>query len=640
MSARRQGKEDAIPPDLVERVRTQLDEGARVRRSLPIGGRISVDHPVPFLLVHRRPDSDDAGTEALIRSEAAYLTVPRERRFQKEVSGLVGQVVESLGGQFGGFLLIELWSATLSPQEVEDLGVEQRPRFRILVPRDDDPGELVDSLDDALARIRLRRLGARVRVASVAKCAPKGAPELLSADQAAGLHCTRLGLEVFPVYQNPDGSEVYPELLRRFKRLLSRALRRTFYEFARTSTTHRPAHFHVLGRRAVVKAVWEVDRQLAAVADEFDFLLQVSPANSQVAWSDFKRSRYEKEPRLHYRHHPFDPARLKRRLFQVPIERIEDPALSLLFRQKQEELDRQITMLVDRNTPRFLHGSLQLYGRIEDELVREASVILESVPPHSREAPGASALDAASFADRAREELAFYEKEWKRVSRTVEVRDDIASGLMVSRGVLRIGSDLSVPESRVEALLQHEIGTHVVTYYNGLAQPFQQLRLGLAGYDALQEGLAVLAEYLVGGLSRPRLRLLAARVLAAEQRVRGAGFLENFRFLVDAHGFNRRTAFGIVLRIHRGGGLTKDALYLQGLLEVMKYLSKGGKLRPLFVGKLATEHVPIIRELTFRKVLNEPPLMPRYLEFPHVAARLEAVREGIPVTELVRRKVK
>ncbi|MBT8345414.1 MAG: flavohemoglobin expression-modulating QEGLA motif protein, partial [Desulfofustis sp.] len=33
-----------------------------------------------------------------------------------------------------------------------------------------------------------------------------------------------------------------------------------------------------------------------------------------------------------------------------------------LFRDKIEELDRQITMLQDINTPKFLHGSLQLYG--------------------------------------------------------------------------------------------------------------------------------------------------------------------------------------------------------------------------------------------------------------------------------------
>ena len=42
---------------------------------------------------------------------------------------------------------------------------------------------------------------------------------------------------------------------------------------------------------------------------------------------------------------------------QVPIE---DAALALLFRQKQEELDREVTLISDRNTPRFLPGSLAL----------------------------------------------------------------------------------------------------------------------------------------------------------------------------------------------------------------------------------------------------------------------------------------
>ena len=38
-------------------------------------------------------------------------------------------------------------------------------------------------------------------------------------------------------------------------------------------TTHRPPHYHELGRRAVVKAVWDVDRMLAEASDQFDFLL-------------------------------------------------------------------------------------------------------------------------------------------------------------------------------------------------------------------------------------------------------------------------------------------------------------------------------------------------------------------------------
>ena len=86
----------------------------------------------------------------------------------------------------------------------------------------------------------------------------------------------------------------------------------------------------------------------------------------------------------------------------------------------------------------------------------------------------------------------------------------------------------------------------MLTYYNGRAQPFRQLYSGLAGYDALQEGLAVLAEYLVGGLTRPRLRLLAARVLAAQSVTDGASFVDCFRQL-EGQGFDQRTAFGIAV---------------------------------------------------------------------------------------------
>ena len=47
---------------------------------------------------------------------------------------------------------------------------------------------------------------------------------------------------------------------------------------------------------------------------------------------------------------------------------------------------------------------------------------------------------------------------------------------------------------KAAALLAHEVGTHIVTYVNGKAQPFRQLYAGLAGYEAFQEGIAVLAE--------------------------------------------------------------------------------------------------------------------------------------------------
>ena len=398
------------------------------------------------------------------------------------------------------------------------------------------------------------------------------------------------------MYRGGNG-ELYPLILRALRRGLSLALRRTFYEFMRKHTTHRPRHYQVLGRRAVVKAVWEVDRQLAEVSESFDFLLAVTPTNAEQAWRDFERNRYAVTPAFQYRPLPADPLALKRRLYSTPIERVEDPALSLLLRQKQDELDRQITMLIDANTRRFVHGSLQLYGGVEDDLKELADQLIERLPPRTREDSKSGHVDAVVFAKRAEEEIAYYRQRWPDLDARVHLREDLGGSLMVSRGSLLVGRQARIPASRVEPLLQHEIGTHVVTYHNGRAQPFRQLCSGLAAYEAFQEGLAVLAEFLVGGLSRPRLRLLAARVIAIRHMIAGATFVDTYRELDGRYGFDRRTAFTVTMRTFRGGGLTKDAVYLRGLCQILKYLSDDGEFGPLLVGKIASDHISIVREL-------------------------------------------
>src|SRR5690606_28740544 len=112
------------------------------------------------------------------------------------------------------------------------------------------------------------------------------------------------------------------------------------------------------------------------------------------------------------------------------------------------------------------------------------------------------------------------------------------------------------------------------------------MAMGLAGYEATQEGLAVLSEYLVGGLTPRRFRVLAARVLAVCALLEGAGFVDVFELLHEDHGFSPRDAFDITVRVFRGGGLTKDALYLRGLCEVVEHLREHGDVLSLFAAKI------------------------------------------------------
>jgi uncharacterized protein (TIGR02421 family) len=606
---------------------------------------VHIDRALPFLCIYRRPPRRrDTGTDLLATSEAAYLTASGGAGIQPGLSNLVQAIARTMTDHFGAFLVVEVGSGEWSEKEaVNALPGRSPPGFRILAPAADAFDDILETFEAALTRITLAGLAPEVRIQRTARCAPGRLSPILPPREALDAGCFLIGLEVRPLYrgkraEEEGAEEVYPLILRRLRRRLSLAHRRVFFDFTRRHTTHRPEHFQVLGRRAVVKAVWEVDRQLAEVADRFDFLLQVTPVDAEPAWHRFERSRFEKAPVFHYRPLPVDPVLLKRRLYLTPVERVEDPALALLFRQKQTELDRQLTMLLDINTRRFLHGSLQLYGGVGEDLERLAREILSRLPARAREDSGSGYVDAAAFARRAEEEIAYYRKKLPEMNARVQVRRDIASGLMVSRGSLLIGAHARFPASRVEPLLQHEIGTHVLTYYNGKAQPFRQLYSGLAGYESLQEGLAVLAEHLVGGLSRPRMRLLAARVLSASSMADGASFVDTFRELNGRYGFERRTAFMIAMRIYRGGGLTKDAVYLRGLCQMLDYLEKGGTLPPLFIGKIAADHVPIVQELQWRKVLRDPSLTPRYMERPDARSRLEELGRGLKVLDLIDRR--
>ncbi len=630
-------------PSLAAGVIADLANDKPVRLNLPGGGRLHLDRRLPFVCVYRRTAGDlDRGTEDLVTSEPCYMIVPAEPRFARRTLHLLRAVAEHLAEHFGSFLLIETWSAPLaekkdaSPPLNGDSDAIQ-PRFEIVAPAALIPRYTIEALSKSLGKDMLPFGGTRVVIGPYKDVAPPGLKPALRLRELKEWNCHCLGIVVRPVYRNEATQELYPAVLRSIRHHVHSALQQAYFSFTHRRTALRFAHYHAVGSRSVMQSVFDIDRQLVDIARSFDLLLQATPVNAESAWREFRRSRFEKPPVFYYRPLTIDPALLKRQLYLIPVERIEDPTLSYLFRQKQEELDRQITLLSDVDTTRFLPESLQIYGGVSDWLLQHADELFNRVPPRSREEPIRTQLSATDFAKRAQEELGYYQQQCPDFCATVSVRDDMFAGLMVSGDQLLIGGKIRVPRRRVEALLQHEIGTHLVTRYNGHLQPFQQLEVGLAGYDGLQEGLAVLAEYLVGGLSRTRVRILAARVVAARLLLDGASFIETFRTLDRSHEFSQRTAYIIAMRIFRGGGLTKDAVYLRGLLQILRYLREGGDLEPLFVGKFASAHLPLIVELSHREIIKPPALLPRYLEDPAAQKKLERLRGGMKVLDLLHR---
>src|SRR5690606_32033347 len=240
---------------------------------------------------------------------------------------------------------------------------------------------------------------------------------------------------------------------------------------------------------------------------------------------------------------------------------------------------------------------------------------------------------AEEFARLAQQEISYLRAQDPQFNTTVRIRDDIY-GVMVNQGVLNISKQYMLPRRRVNALLQHEVGTHIVTYFNGKQQPFNVFRLGVPGYEKLQEGLAVLSEYMVGELTNDRLRVLAGRVVAVHHMLAGNSFIDTFALLAEQHLFDKKTAFQMTMRVYRSGGLTKDALYLQGLTELVNYIKEGNDINLLTMGKIRKDYIPIIQELMLKGMLKAPVLTPRYLMPPYIT-KLETLKKNKGIFQMI-----
>jgi uncharacterized protein (TIGR02421 family) len=372
-----------------------------------------------------------------------------------------------------------------------------------------------------------------------------------------------------------------------------------------------------------------VDRALADIASSFRFLLDVTPIDLVHARTDFLRT--GRVPDFEYRPLPDDPELTTTRLTDVPINDVEDPTVGSLLQEKQRELLLMLQMLACRGSAEFLSLSIEAYGAVAPDLLHQAQDIIRGVAPS---APDTGPwLDAHAFAQLAQSELDRYRAFAPDIESHVEVRDG-STGVMVSNGDVLVAPTARISAARADALLHHEVGTHVVTYVNGAHQQLRTLGGGLAGHEETQEGLAVLAEYLAGGLTANRLRQLAARVIAVHEMICGTEFPAVHRGLVDV-GVPTEQAFSITVRVFRSGGLTKDAVYLRGLHELVGYLGAGRSLDTLWLGKMPLSAVPLVDQLHQRGVLTDPLLVPRYLDLPGARARLANLHQVDSLTSLI-----
>ena len=410
-----------------------------------------------------------------------------------------------------------------------------------------------------------------------------------------------LATEVSKIYCNEETGEPFPGVINEIKMQLKKAILHHAHEFAKEYTSWEHTKKARLLSADLQKAILEIDASLYDALQGFELLSAINPTNVEKEKKRFFDSRCTVNPEFTYKPIEVDPFQLKRRLHRLEVEKISDVHIQRLYESVINAYSDKIDLLASLGSSKFLYSSLRYFGEPSEQDLKNAW-FLQHLPEveNTIAEPTLGVPDAVELFKQSFEEYGFKGK--------IEVTRNIVSDAMVvnhqRKVLLKKGATFRPKELRF--LVHHEIGVHMVTTMNSGLQPLKVFNLGLPVNTMTQEGLAVLSEYLSGNMTLHRLKELGQRVIATDMMVKGADFKKTYRRMVNDLGMDVNEAFYLTTRIFRGGGFTKDHLYLRGLREMYRFWQEGNDLRPLLIGKTSLDSYGTILEMLERGILVAP----------------------------------
>ncbi|EAR01439.1 flavohemoglobin expression-modulating QEGLA motif protein [Maribacter sp. HTCC2170] len=340
--------------------------------------------------------------------------------------------------------------------------------------------------------------------------------------------------------------------------------------------------------------LFEIDANLDRLVKKIELLNYVNPINIEKEKHRFFASKYTENPQFNYPTLKFNPYKLHRLFFSQRLERIKDEHIKKLYQQVIYYYSNMIQCIETIGTPRrFYYNSLGVFGTPTEKDVQNARFIL-----HFPDEPTSSDMEKIYSAEEAKSYFEAFSKQYD-FPLNIKFATHLSAEAMVSNSsqTLLLKKNTKFSKNQLLTLANHEIGVHLVTTFNGALQPLQIFSNGFPKNVETQEGLAVFSEYMGGALTLKRLKELSYRVLASDSLIKGYSFSDTFDMIHNQYKLNREEAFTITLRAHRGGGFTKDRLYLSGLRKIYKRYLKEDSMDSMLTGKVTLEFEDSIKYL-------------------------------------------
>jgi uncharacterized protein (TIGR02421 family) len=357
-----------------------------------------------------------------------------------------------------------------------------------------------------------------------------------------------------------------------------------------------------------------VDRYLSEADESLMLLKHVKPTNLTEEWERAKAdTRYS--PLFQYAQPEANLSEIEERLVSLTID---DSPIGILFKKKRKELLQRMSLIRARgDARRFTDASSVLFGVPTSVLITSAQATLRGrqasdLPPGPDD--NLTAEQAQPLFENVLTEYGLHD--WQ-----VVIREHTVSRCTVGGRKVTLRKDATFSKRGLNALIAHEIETHVLTAENGEHQPFELFRRGFANYLDTQEGLAI---YNQNRFLSPfdEKRFGAVRNILATAFALEHSFINTREYLVDELGYDPEKALSKAIEVKRGiadtsepGGFTKGVVYFRGQRAIEQFLLQGGDLKRLYIGKIALEDLDLLEQIPGVKA---PLVIPTFLREPAV----------------------
>ena len=406
--------------------------------------------------------------------------------------------------------------------------------------------------------------------------------------------------EVKKIFMDEVTGDVYPLVLEELKAGFKSAISETAAFFVRRYGKKKKTKKHDLLTSTISPEVLSIDKKLYSLCKTVETLNFINPINIVAQRNTFLNKNSYISPSFNYKQLDINPYKFREQLYKLPVDSIDDADIQQLYRHVIDNLASKIDLLATIGTDDFVYNSLKYYGEPSSTDIANARFILHLNSKHNNH------INKILNADEAIEYFIEQAQRWGLNCR-VEKSSKLVAKAMVNneKALLYVNKNALFTEKELHAYAYHELGIHMLTTINAKKHPLKVFSLGLTGNTHTQEGVAIYSEYCSGSLTIQRLQTIALRVIAVQYMLEHGDFVKTYHALMNEFSLEKDFAFTLTTRVYRGGGFTKDFLYLKGFRDIIN-LAKTRSIDNLLVGKVGLLDFDITNEIVDRGMIDRP----------------------------------